>query len=94
MTNPYTKAARVLDDSTGKRKAPTGKAAAPAKAETSMHVVGKKYMDPQSRSDEAYMTGAQQRINKRLAGAGERMSEELRTAKRKGFGLKMRRGQN
>jgi hypothetical protein len=59
-----------------------------------MQVVGKKYTDPQSLADEEYMTGAQQRLNKQLTRTGERMSEEMRTPKRKGFGLKMRRGQN
>lgn len=91
MTNPYTKAAKVLDDPTGKRKASLRPAAAPPKEDAPMRVVGKKYVDAQSQADEQYMTGAQRRINTRLARGVDAIADEALKPKRKGFGLLNRR---
>ena len=97
MSDPYRRTARALDEATTPKKRKLQPKPAPS-AEVPMQVVGKRYMDPESLANEEYMTGAQGRINRRLAEGAERMSEEMRFTprtqasaprpKRKGFGLK------
>lgn len=80
-SDPYSQTAKLLDkaSSAGMTEETTPRPSKAAPTNTPMAVVGKKYMDPQSRSDEEYMEGAQRGINKRLSEAGERLSGEYRS---------------